>query len=162
MGRVKKIVSKKKARNLEKIMKRWSRPNNGQNDQSRGNQTAEEGRPSIDCISNPSEEQDSSLHESDTDSNPRPRPSQSLDPSKTSGSKNILKPTSFALYSSYREPIQTSNDGPQYGLVDMRMLTNFLGCFPCKNCYCETTQAKLVDNKTVFANTVVMTCSVCG
>lgn len=44
----------------------------------------------------------------------------------------------------------------------MRMLTHLLGCFPCKNCYCETTQAKLVDNKTVFANTVVMTCSVCG
>lgn len=44
----------------------------------------------------------------------------------------------------------------------MKLLTNFLSTLPCKNCYCETVQTKLVGNKTVLANTVLMTCSVCG
>lgn len=143
---MKKLVSKRKARNLEKVMKRWSN-----NDISAGDQTAEEGRPSMDCSQNTS---DNESVENTSNFSPNP----TLDSSKT-----VEKPTGFALYSSYREPVSINNDGPRWtGLVDMRLMVNFLSALPCKNSYCENVQTKLVDNKTVLANTVLMTCSNSG
>lgn len=104
MGRVKKTASKRKTRNVDKVMKRWS--NSDKNCQSGDDQTTGEGRPRIDSSSNISN--DESVENT---SNSRPKPT--LDSSKQSNLKTVEKPTGFALYSSYREPISIDNNGAQ-------------------------------------------------
>ncbi|KAG8326585.1 hypothetical protein J6590_038469 [Homalodisca vitripennis] len=128
MGRVKKQKLNMKKRNLEKIGRRWgSEKHSGDGELMTGEGSS---RPSVESVA--------STSGFISRRNPQSALDYSIRASSSSDNEVSNKPTGFALYTSYKENIEISDDGPQYGFIDFKILTEYLASFPCNNCYCET------------------------
>lgn len=74
--------------------------------------------------------------------------------------ENVSRPTGFALYSSYNEIIPEKNESAEYILVETKKLESFIGSFPCKMCFSESSK---VITKCIkgFAVTLNVKCDDC-
>lgn len=61
--------------------------------------------------------------------------------------EKVVKPTGFALYSSFREQIPINYGAPEYVFVDGKLLGDFLQSFPSKQCYSDSLRVSSVYNR---------------